>query len=116
MRVFKDLELVEYLGSGLPRILKAYSSEVFGFTENFLRITFVYQQKSSGKSSGKTEDQIIMIIMQNPDITIPEIAAALGLSTRAIEKQISKLKDEGKLIREGPAKGGRWRVMKKDKS
>jgi len=40
MRVFKDLELVEHLGSGVPRILKSYGKECFKFTENFLRMTF----------------------------------------------------------------------------
>lgn len=40
MRIFKDLDLVEHLGSGIPRILEAYSSDCFRFTENFLRMTF----------------------------------------------------------------------------
>jgi predicted HTH transcriptional regulator len=39
MRVFRDLDFVEYLGSGLPRIMEAYGQECFHFTENFLRIT-----------------------------------------------------------------------------
>lgn len=39
MRIFKDLELVEHLGSGIPRILKAYSKDCFQFSENFLRVT-----------------------------------------------------------------------------
>jgi predicted HTH transcriptional regulator len=40
MRVFRDLDLVEHLGSGVPRILKNYGKECFKFTENFLRMTF----------------------------------------------------------------------------
>ncbi|WP_291483147.1 Fic family protein [Cyclonatronum sp.] len=40
MRIFKDLELVEHLGSGIPRILEKYSKKCFRFTENFLRMTF----------------------------------------------------------------------------
>lgn len=40
MRIFKDLELVEQLGSGIPRILQNYGKECFHFTENFTRITF----------------------------------------------------------------------------
>ena len=40
MRIFKDLDMVEHLGSGLPRITEFYGSESFRFTENFLRITF----------------------------------------------------------------------------
>ena len=37
MRVFKDLDIVEYLGSGMPRILRAYPKESFIFTANFIR-------------------------------------------------------------------------------
>jgi len=40
MRVFKDLDLVEHLGSGVPRILRSYGKECFKFTENFLRMIF----------------------------------------------------------------------------
>jgi len=40
MRIFRDLEMVEYLGSGIPRILKAYTKDSFKFTDNFLRTSF----------------------------------------------------------------------------
>ena len=40
IRVFRDLDLVEHLGSGIPRILRAYGKDCFRFTENFLRMTF----------------------------------------------------------------------------
>ena len=40
MRVYRDVELVESLGSGIPRILRAYGEDSFKFTDNFIRITF----------------------------------------------------------------------------
>lgn len=40
MRIYRDLKLVESLGSGIPRILRAYVEECFKFTDNFIRITF----------------------------------------------------------------------------
>ena len=40
MRIFKDLEMVEQLGSGIPRILAAYGKDCFHFSENFLRMVF----------------------------------------------------------------------------
>jgi len=40
MRIFKDLELVEHLGSGIPRITQFFPESCFRFTENFLRSTF----------------------------------------------------------------------------
>lgn len=40
MRVFRDLDMVEQLGSGVPRILESYPKECFRFMENFTRMTF----------------------------------------------------------------------------
>ena len=39
MRIYRDVELVESLGSGIPRILRAYREDCFKFTDNFIRIT-----------------------------------------------------------------------------
>ena len=44
MRVFKDIHLVEQLGSGVPRILQAYDASAFHFTENFLRIVLPFAE------------------------------------------------------------------------
>ena len=38
MRVYKDLDLVEQLGSGIPRILEHYDKDCFHFSDNFLRM------------------------------------------------------------------------------
>ncbi len=46
MRVFKDLEMVEYLGSGLPRILNAYSRDAYTFSSRFIRITLFISSKA----------------------------------------------------------------------
>jgi len=40
MRIFRDVELVEHLGSGIPRILQSYPKESFKFMENTLRVIF----------------------------------------------------------------------------
>lgn len=45
MRVFRDLDLVEHLGSGVPRILRSYRKECFKFTDNFLRMIFPASEK-----------------------------------------------------------------------
>ena len=40
-----------------------------------------------------------------------EVAEAMGITSRAVEKQISKLRDENRIRRIGPAKGGHWEVV-----
>ena len=51
-------------------------------------------------------EKIIKLINQNSKITIKELEEASGLSRRGIEWNIAKLKEQGKLIRIGPDKGG----------
>ena len=46
IRVFKDLELVEYLGSGMPRILKAYPRTAYTFSSHFIRTTFPISEEA----------------------------------------------------------------------
>ena len=58
MRVYRDIELVESLGSGIPRILRAYGEDSFKFTDNFIRITFPISSHdhASGHASGHASD------------------------------------------------------------
>ncbi len=44
-------------------------------------------------------------------MTISEIAQIIGLSNRAVEMQIAKLKTSNQIERIGPDKGGHWKVL-----
>jgi Fic family protein len=66
--------------------------------------------KDSVNSSVNTEDKILDLLKQNPNHTIKELADILNLTTRAIEKQIAKLKSEDKIQRVGSARKGYWAV------
>jgi ATP-dependent DNA helicase RecG len=58
MRVYKDLGMVEQLGSGVPRILQAYSKDCFKFSENYLRMTFLASEKLSTQVTTQVEELI----------------------------------------------------------
>lgn len=45
MRVFRDVDMVESLGSGLKRIQKVYTKEIFSFTTNFIRTTIPFHSQ-----------------------------------------------------------------------
>lgn len=66
--------------------------------------------ESSGNGSGKSSGKVLKLLAETPDMTIPQLAEELGLTTRAIEKQIAKLRKANKLERIGPARGGHWQV------
>ncbi|GAA4847840.1 helix-turn-helix domain-containing protein [Algivirga pacifica] len=103
------------------------------FTVIFSRVSVDESSgESSGKSSGKnsmswenTKQQIatnlskklsksawmiLELVYENKDITIPEMAEQVGISERAIQKNIQKLKEEQLLERVGPDKGGYWKI------
>jgi len=72
--------------------------------------TIIRRVRGGEESSGKSSGLILDMIRRQPEITIPEMAEALGKSTRAIEMQLAKLRKSGKVQRVGPAKGGRWEI------
>ena len=59
----------------------------------------------------KTRDIIVRQIRQNPNVTMSELASAVGISPKAVEKQIARMKKDGLLIRIGPDKGGHWEIV-----
>ena len=66
--------------------------------------------KSSVKSSVNTDEKILIYLRNHPEATIKELAEVLGLTSRAIEKQIASLKTKGRLRRIGSARKGYWEV------
>ena len=64
---------------------------------------------ASGKQ--KTEDRIVNLLRENPKHTTKTLAEVIGITTKGIEKQLSKLKSQGRIERIGSAKGGVWKVI-----
>ena len=70
--------------------------------------------KTSEKVSVKTSEKILVLIQDRPLITIAELAKAIGVTERSIERNLKKLQAEQRLSRNGPAKSGCWVVVKDD--
>lgn len=85
MRVFRDLEIVEHLGSGVPRILKAYGKEAFQIRESFIRVIFPFAKPISvqtGTQSGLSPDQVKMLHNCLIEKAIGELLAIAGRTNR----------------------------------
>ena len=54
---------------------------------------------------------VLLIIENQANITIPQIAQILKLTERTIERHISKLKKENKIYRVGGRKSGFWEII-----
>lgn len=63
------------------------------------------------KSSQKSSQKIMEMMAAYPFITTDMIAENLSITRRAVAKQVAKLKEEGRIVRLGPDKGGHWEVV-----
>lgn len=121
MRVYRDLNFVEQLGSGMRRILQAYSKEIFNFSDNFMEVCFKYERdylvslakasQNLEKTPVKTPDAILVLLKENNLLTLSQIADQIEKAVSTVERAAKKLRDQGKLKYVGPQKGGHWEVI-----
>ena len=131
MRVFKDLDMVEQLGSGVPRILEFYGKDCFKFSEHFLRMTFPIDTEDATVSGGqiggaiggaiaivdqnleltKKQNEVLDILKQNSKISYRTIAQQLNINESAVLKHLELLKDKGYIERIGGTRGF-WKIKK----
>ena len=57
-----------------------------------------------------TEDKIILLIKECPDISTQEIAGQIGISKRTVLRNIKILKEKGILVRCGSNTKGCWKL------
>ena len=70
--------------------------------------------EKGGAGSDKPQDvvqSILSAIRHNPKVSAAEIAMKVGLSSRAIEKRIKTMRENGISHRVGPDRGGYWEIM-----
>ena len=120
MRVFRDLDLVEQLGTGIIRILKVYDKDVYEFSDNFIRVNFKFKNAEELSNNGKktkiekineTQENIIDLIKKNPNITQNEISNFLNINKSTVMRNINKLKEKKIIARIGSTKNGQWKIL-----
>ena len=94
MRIYRDVELVESLGSGIPRILRAYGEDCFKFTDNFIRITLPITAHEGTKSAPSQQvgvqvsEQVKMLIhsISSKELSVDEILEVYKLLYKQVYK------------------------------
>lgn len=120
MRVFKDLDLVEQLGTGIIRILRVYDKDVYEFTPNFIRVNFKFNEYNSlidnniikNNDLNETQNKVLQLIKENSRITQKEMMGSLNVARATITRTISYLKENGYIDRIGSDRDGYWRLLK----
>ncbi|NCB02571.1 MAG: hypothetical protein EOM67_10445 [Spirochaetia bacterium] len=133
MRIFSDMDLCEQLGSGMKKILKAYSKDIFDISEHFISVCFHYneeavkildEQADGGVNGGvnggvKTAEMqltenatiVLHIVKQDGTLTQKQIAKQSTLSMRSVQRAIKELKDKKIMVREGSDKIGKYIIL-----
>ncbi|MGK0256529.1 MAG: ATP-dependent DNA helicase RecG, partial [Arcobacteraceae bacterium] len=108
MRIYKDLELVEHLGSGLNRILSVYGKESFSIKQNYMRNIFYSNTKQLLNSEGVNEGvkSLYELIKLKPKNRSTFFAKELNTSVKNIERWLKQLKSEDKIKFIGSFKTG----------
>lgn len=76
---------------------------------------FGENEESSEKKFGdnqKTSEIILELLKENPKLSAKKLSEKIGITSRAVEKQLATLVEKGLLKREGSPKGGHWEILK----
>ena len=120
--IFLQLHISEKSGRGVPKIVEKYGKEVFDFRENSIVVTlpfnWINKRKDKDYKEIKLSDNrknIIAEMRNNPNVTKEELVKLIGISSTAIDNNISYLKKHNFIIRVGSNKNGYWQVLDSEK-
>ncbi len=124
--IFLQLHISEKSGRGIPTIVEIYGKDAITFRENSIVVTIPFNRlhkrgEKVGKKVGEINvdrpalnarrQTILIEIKQNPYVSKKELAAKIGISVTAIDKNIAFLRKNGFLERIGKTKGGYWQIL-----
>lgn len=130
--IFNRLGYMERKGSGFGKIIGGYEFQVnyseekkptfrsdrYQFTvvmpnlnyrkENIIGSDELNDLKNDLKND--LETRLIDLIINAPELTYKKIGEYLGVSEATVKRKLTKLKNEGKIIREGSNRKGKWNL------
>jgi ATP-dependent DNA helicase RecG len=135
-RFFKEIGHVDELGSGIRNVFKygpAYTpgAQPEFIEEDVFKAIIPLKAKTGeqgvtplsweevrrkvrrkfGEKFGESSEKMLELIFQEQNISAVGLSAKIGISARAVEKQLAKLKDIGVIERIGADRGGYWIIM-----
>lgn len=122
MRVFKDVGLVEQLGSGMSRILKVYDKSIFNISGHFIKVEFPFSVPKDNKiiaigdeigDDNGDENKVLEVLRMNPAITAKKLSGTINMSPRKISRIIKGLREKGIIVRVGSDRKGYWEIKEK---
>ena len=119
MRIFLNMNLTEHTGHGIPAILSKYGEDAFDIGDSYILVTIPYDKDVMGTANrntnvglNTTEKKVLSHLLENSEATADDMATAIGVTKRTIERTLKKLQEKGLLVRSGAKKSGSWIVIK----
>ena len=121
------IDIIENYTSGVRRIFQDYADFTkqpeYYISNNGVIVT-LYNRNYNGQNDGQNDGQkqlvkltmlerrekILQLIIENNRITSNKLKDILGVSKATIERDISKLREDGKLEYIGSSKNGYWKI------
>ena len=72
---------------------------------------YLKSTEESREKKQKSSERILSLLRVYPKYSAKKLSDEIGITQKAIEKQLAKLKADGRIRREGPDKGGIWKVI-----
>ena len=104
----EDEDMSHFTDFMAEEMIKTLSMDI----ESFLKSMGESGEKieNRGKKKLKSREKILALLREHPEYSARRLAEEIGITPKAVEKQLANLKAAGLIRREGPDKGGKWTV------
>ena len=113
--MFRMIGFGENLGSGFPLILSAWNEKHWLKPESLeqpdllqVKLTLHIQNEPINEPLSKRQIAILAAIKMHPSLTRDELAEETGLSLATLKREITNLRENGYITRDGSNKNGQW--------
>lgn len=105
----EDEDMTHFCDFMAEEMIKTLSTDI----KSFLKSMEDSGEKTTvgGEKKLKSREKILALIKEHPEYSARKLAEAIGITPKAVEKQLANLKAAGAIRRDGPDKGGRWVIL-----
>ena len=99
--------MTKMMEENLTAEIETYLKSIDDTEENIIKLSKV------SKKNTNSREKIISLLREDGRLSAVALAKKIGITAKAVEKHLARLKSDGIIQRIGPAKGGHWVVNDK---
>ena len=99
--------MTKMMEENLTAEIETYLKSIDDTEENIIKLSKVSRKNSNSR------EKIISLLREDGRLSAVALAEKIGITAKAVEKHLARLKSDGIIQRIGPAKGGHWVVNDK---